>query len=216
MTNASGGSAARCTLAFNLVMRRLGTPCLLAVLALVAIACTPMYRRELSTPTVRSDGSIGPEPRGIGKVRRFAVTHFKCPGSEIAIQQVSDEVFNANGCGRTATIICGKGGRGQCVAEDDAPVPVKPADGADVGGFDAQVARSSLKSVTYADCGVGGHGRIQLTIEPTGKTSTVNVIEGTFDDATTKCLVQRFGKVSVPPFKGGAHVVRWNIALTEE
>ncbi|MBI2394288.1 MAG: hypothetical protein HYV09_32250 [Deltaproteobacteria bacterium] len=196
-------------------MRRLGTPNLLAVLAL-AIACTPMYRRELSTPTVRSDGSIGPESRGIGKARRFAVAHFKCPGREIAIQQVSDEVFNANGCGRTATIICAKGVRGQCVAEDDAPVVVKPADGADAGGFDAEVARSSLKSVTYTDCGVGGRGRIQLTIEPSGKTSTVNVIEGTFDEATTKCLVERFGKVSVPPFKGGAHAVRWNFALPEE
>jgi len=174
-----------------------------------------MYRRELSTPTVRSDGSIGPESRGIGKVRRFAVGHFKCPGSEIAIQQVSDEVFNANGCGRTATIICAKGVRGQCVAEDDAPVAVKPAAEADAG-FDAEVARSSLKSVTYADCGVGGRGRIQLTIEPSGKTSTVSVIEGTFDEATTKCLVQRFGKVSVPPFKGGAHAVRWNIELVEE
>lgn len=200
----------------NGVVRHVGAVGLFAIAISTAVACTPMYRREHGTPAVRSDGSIGPESRATGKARRFAVEHFKCPSSEIAVQQVSDEVFAANGCGRTATIICAKGVRGKCVARDDEPVAQPAPAKVEAKEFDAKIARSSLLSVSYADCGVGGRGRVRLTIEPTGRTSSVEVIEGTYDEATTKCLVQRFAKVSVPPFDGLAHVVLWTVTLADE
>jgi len=184
------------------------------VVAWSTAACTPMYRRELGTPHVQPDGSIGPESGAVRKARAFAASHFKCPSSKVSVQQVNAEMFQAGGCGRTATIYCAKGRKGQCEAEDDEPIVVKVEPSA--GDFEIEVARSSLKSVSYADCGSGGKGRIQLTLEPSGKTSTVNIVEGTYDDTTTRCLLDRFAKVSVPAFSGAPRVIRWMISLPEQ
>jgi hypothetical protein len=199
-------------------MARVG-PWWCALVASVVLACTPMYRRELGTPTVQPDGSIGPESGELRKARKFAVKHLGCPAQKVSVQQVNDVMFQAGGCGRTATIFCEKGRKGLCEAHDDEP-SAAPAPSAaatvETNPFDVEVARSSLKSVTYADCGIGGVGKIQITIEPSGKTSTVNVVEGTYDESTTRCLFTRFSKVSVPPFTGAPRVLRWTISLPED
>lgn len=177
------------------------------------LGCTWSARRGHATPTVTSDGSIGPEPRRIAKVRALAAEMLGCPRAKVDVGQIDAETFNVGGCGKTATLKCFKAKRFACHAQDES-VPAASAGVEDIDRpFDKEAARRTLKSISYADCGTGGPGKITVTFAPEGTCTAIKVSEGTYEDATRACIESRFAKVSVPPFDGTPRTIRYAIDL---
>jgi hypothetical protein len=73
--------------------------------------------------------------------------------------------------------------------------------------------RTVLKSIPYRDCGKGGAGKIEITVEPKGLTRDVVVVEGAYDAPTSACVAERFKHVRVDAFGGEPRTYTWKIEL---
>jgi len=189
---------------------------ILVSFAVLTAAClTPKgYRTGMETMTATPDGSIDKESRYAARVRAIAAEKFGCDKKSVHVQQIKEDLFQVAGCDQNATLRCYKAKHFDCSEiPDEAPSPAAKKPDAKERPFDSESARRVLGSIAYDDCGTGGAGRVQVTFEPTGEASMIEVAEGEYDKAVASCLMTRFKAVKVPPFEGEAHVVSWRIKL---
>lgn len=143
----------------------------------------------------------------------LAVDALQCPSAEISLHRTSAFQYDADGCGRSAQIVCDP--HNHCEVVDDSPPRPVTATAAPKTESTAKVLRTVLPSIPYRDCGVGGYGKIDLTIEPDGLVERVQLVSGAFDPATRECVATRFSSIKVPAFSGKARTFRWAVHLPE-
>lgn len=99
-------------------------------------------------------------------------------------------------------------------AQEEAPaVPPLPA-ATDTTTFDLAAVKVAMKAVAYADCGVGGRGRVQLTFASDGSVTSAAVMEGNYSTATKACIAARFAGVKIPSFADASeHSVSYTVTL---
>ena len=93
----------------------------------------------------------------------------------------------------------------------DESVTVAPKTTDDMDAFRASM-KLVLASIPYKDCGAGSEGKVQITFDEQGNATSVAVIAGTYDAATTSCLVARFRGVHAPP-SASPRTIQWGIHL---
>lgn len=93
-----------------------------------------------------------------------------------------------------------------------APVAVAPA--APVAAA-APVAVAAPTGVDVRSCGGSGGATVQATFATTGRAVDVRVVgaSGALDEATTRCLRERFAGVSIPAFSGAPKTFAWPVDL---
>ncbi len=103
-----------------------------------------------------------------------------------------------------------------CSGESDTACAIRRSVGAACGGeqaapFDRVAAAKTLSSVNLSMCkgadGPTSAGHVQVTFEPTGAVSAVEVDSGATGTPTARCVAQSYRSVKVAPFSGSALTV---------
>jgi hypothetical protein len=79
----------------------------------------------------------------------------------------------------------------------------------------APVPAAPPSSVDYRDCGRGGPGRVQVTFDSNGRATDVRIVAavGAMDEATARCVRDRFSSITIPAFVGPAQTFSWPVDL---
>ena len=107
-------------------------------------------------------------------------------------------------------------GSSPVLAQTPGPVPTSMSeDGAPpkTDTFDVAAAKKELSAVDYKDCGKGGPGKILVTFSTDGTIERVVLAEGTWQPEVAVCVTRRFAAISVTPFVGGSHTVKYAVQL---
>jgi len=107
-------------------------------------------------------------------------------------------------CGDHVTMDCWKGPDGERICAAKAVVA------APKGDFDRTTARYVLSSVPYRACG-GEGGKVHVTFESSGVSSSATIVEGDYDASVRLCIERKFVGLRVPPFVGDARTIAWRL-----
>lgn len=145
------------------------------------------------------------------KARYAAVDALQCPASEIHPIHTYEREIVVQGCGRSVRVYCDISD--QCAVVDEDAEKSAAAGASGTSDSTIAVLRTVLPSIPYRDCGVGGDGKLELTIDPDGSVQRAQLVAGAYDDAATECVLQRFSQVQIPAFTGKPRTFRWAVRL---